>query len=62
MQRYKEFDVDLALSPCITEGCQPWAEQGFKAINPKITRKLTKTMPQGDPYCEAIVEFKEEKE
>ena len=34
--------------------------EGFKAINPKITHKLVKSRPRGDPYCEDVYEFKEE--
>jgi len=59
MERYKEFDVDPAFIPCV-RGCQAWNEEGFKAINPKITYKPTMAMPQGDPYCEHIIEFKED--
>ncbi|MFX1520887.1 MAG: hypothetical protein ACFFCD_13300 [Promethearchaeota archaeon] len=41
-----------------TEGHQAWAESGLKAINPKLTHKMTKSMMKGDPYCEYIIEFK----
>ena len=59
MERYKEFDVDYALIPCV-RGCPAWHDEGFKAINPKIKYKMEKKMPEGDPYCEGIIEFKEE--
>ena len=39
-------------------GHQAWAEEGGKAINPKISHKITKAMPLGDPYCEVVWEFK----
>jgi len=35
-------------------------EEGLKAINPKFTYKFTKVMPRGGPYCEVVIEFKEE--
>ena len=60
VERYKEFGVDIALSTC-PSGCQAFIEEGHKAVNPKITWKATKAMPWGDPYCEGIIEFKEEK-
>jgi hypothetical protein len=40
------------------EAHQAWAEEGFKALDPRITHRLTKAMPLGDPYCEYIIEFK----
>jgi hypothetical protein len=60
MERYKEFDADLALSPCVNAGCQGWCEEGLKVINPKLTLNYTKVMPRGDPYCECTIQFKEE--
>jgi hypothetical protein len=59
MERYKEFEVDPALSTCPT-GHQALASEGLKAINPKLTFKLTKAMPRGDPYCEGIIKFNKE--
>ena len=59
MEKYKEFEVPPTLRPCIS-GCPAWCEEGLKAVNPKITSKLTKAMPFGDPYCEEIIEFKDE--
>jgi hypothetical protein len=59
MERYKEFEVDSALIPCV-RGCPAWYEEGFKAINPKLTYKVTKAMPLGDPYCEHVYELKDE--
>jgi len=58
-ERYKEFNVDPAFIPC-DAGHQVVCELAFKEINPKITYKLTKAMPWGDPYCEEVYEFKEE--
>ncbi len=58
-ERYKEFEVGTELRPC-PEGHQPFTEKGFNSVNQKITCMLTKAMPRGDPYCEEIIEFKEE--
>ena len=58
MERFKEFESDPAFIPC------PKAHQGFgsgiKAVNPKITHKLTRARPRGEPYCEDVYEFKGE--
>ena len=59
MERYKELEVDPELRVCYS-GCPGLFREGLKAVNPKITRKATKFMPRGDPYCEGIIEFKEE--
>ena len=58
-ERYKEFKVDPAFIPC-GAGHQLWGEEGCKSVNPKVTFKLTKAMPWGDPYCEEVFEFKNE--
>ena len=58
-ERYKEFNVDPAYIPC-GAGHQAVCELAFKGINPKITYKLTKAIPWGDPYCEEVYELKEE--
>ena len=58
-ERYKEFEVDPVLRTC-ESGCHAWVGEGLKAVNPKITFKLTKSLPLGDPYCEFVWEFKEE--
>jgi hypothetical protein len=59
MERYKECEVDPAFIPCV-HGDQAWGDEGLKAVNPKLTYTITKAMPRGDPYCEGIIEFKEE--
>jgi hypothetical protein len=59
MERYKEFEVDHGLIVCPST-CQLFSEEGLKAVNPKLNYKLTKAMPWGDPYCEEVIEFKEE--
>lgn len=59
-ERYKEFKMDPELAICDKGGDQAWVEGGLNAINPKITYKLTKALPRGDPYCEGVYEFKEE--
>ncbi len=56
---YGELKIDPALISCDVVH-QAWGEAGFKAINSKITRTLTKALPRGDPYCEDVYEFKEE--
>jgi len=58
-ERYNVLKLDPELrGGCDT--CKVWCEEGLKAVNPKITRKYTKTIQRGDPYCKAIIEFKEE--
>ena len=59
-ERYKEFEADPAFTACDKGGHQAWSEEGHRAINPKLTYELAKAMPRGDPYCEVIIEFKEE--
>ncbi len=59
MERYKEWEVDPAFIPCGASH-KIYAEERIKKINPKLNSKLTKAMPWGDPYCEDIIEFKEE--
>jgi len=59
MERYKEFNVDPVFITCDKGVCQAWGEEGLKAINPKLSWKVTKSMPRGDPYCELVIEFKE---
>ena len=54
-----EFAVDPSLIPC-PGGHQPFCERGLKAVDPKLTFKLTKAMPWGDSYCKLVFEFKEE--
>jgi len=57
--RFEEFDVPSTLRPCIA-GHEGSMKEGLKVINPKIVYKLTKTMIRGDPYCEDVIEFKDE--
>ncbi len=58
-ERYKENEVKPEFVPCVNAH-QAWGEEGVKAISPKLTYTLLKAMPRGDPYCEAVIEFKEE--
>lgn len=58
MERYKEHGVDLKFVGC-PKGHQAWSDEGIKTINPKISNKISKSMPWGDQYCEFIYEFKE---
>jgi hypothetical protein len=55
-ERFNEHEIEPGLIPC-NEGDQAWAEEGLKEINPKLTFKITKSMPWGDPYCECVIEF-----
>jgi hypothetical protein len=57
-ERNKEL-ISPELRVC-DAGDQEFAEEGLNAINPKFTCKHTKVMPWGDPYCEFIIEFKDE--
>ncbi|MFX1520517.1 MAG: L-2-amino-thiazoline-4-carboxylic acid hydrolase [Promethearchaeota archaeon] len=57
---YKECEADPAFIPCHIAH-QAICEEGLKAVNPKLTHKLTKSIGRGDPYCEEIFEFKEDK-
>ena len=52
----KKFEYKPELWVCPTAH-QVRGEEGLKAINPKLTHKLTKALPR-DPYCEAVIEFK----
>ena len=57
-ERYKEFEIDPEFMVCLP-GHQRWGEEGFKAINHKLTFRPTKAISRGDPYCEFVIEFKE---
>ena len=56
---YKELAVDHTLRTCDKGGCHTWVVGGLNAINPKLTFKLTKALPRGDPYCEYIFRIEE---
>ena len=58
-ERHKELELDPGLNPC-PPSHEAGFEAGLKAINPKLTFKITKAMPWGDPYCEDVYEFKDE--
>jgi hypothetical protein len=51
-------DYGIADKYDCTSICAVSIEEGLKAINPKLTCKVTKTLPRGDPYCEFIYELK----
>jgi len=57
--RWEEHELDHNVVSCYTPH-ETWVKVGLKAINPKLTYKLTKAIGWGDPYCEEVVEFKEE--
>ena len=57
-ERYKKFEFERVLIPCDSVD-QAWTDAGLTAINPKLTYKVTKAKPRGDPYCEFVFEFKE---
>ena len=54
-----EIDPTLPVTKCASF-TQVWGEEGLKTINPKLIFKLTKSFGWGDPYCESVIEFKEE--
>ena len=56
---FKDFGTKLELIPCHV-GHEAWCKAGLQAINPMLTYRITKAMQWGDPYCEEIIEFKEE--
>lgn len=56
-ERLKEFGA-TAQYDCVP-ACSAWGTEGLKAVNPKITRKIVKAPPRGDPYCEVVYELKE---
>jgi hypothetical protein len=58
-ERFNEHKVPLAFRICYPAH-NSWAEEGLKAVNPKTTFKLEKSMGKGDPYCEVIIEFENE--
>ncbi len=58
-EAYEEFGVHSEHRACDAAD-QKHQEEGLKAVNPKATYKLTKTRQEGYPYCELIIEFKEE--
>ena len=58
-ERYTEYEVRPEFIPCLPT-CDVEVGEGTKAVNPKITVKLTKARPRGDSYCEWVYEFKEE--
>ena len=58
-ERTKELGVKPELRVC-EPGDQEFCDEGLKAINPKFTCKHTKAMPWGDPYCDFVIEFKDE--
>ncbi len=54
MERQKEFGLKFDCSSFH----QAWVDEGLKAINSKVTIKLTTALPRGDPYCESVHELK----
>ena len=56
---FKDFGTKPELIPCVHSD-QAWGEGGLNAVNPNITYNVIKAMPRGDPYCETLIEFKEE--
>ena len=57
-ENYTELEQDPDLMLC-DAGCQAWAGEGIKAVDPKLSYTLIKSLAWGDPHCEVIVEFKE---
>ena len=58
-EKYKELGVKPELTLC-EPVCEAFFSEAIDEINPKITFKLAKAMPRGDPYCDWLYEFKEE--
>ncbi|WP_287585573.1 hypothetical protein [Candidatus Borrarchaeum sp.] len=58
-ERYQEFDVHSEHRACDAAD-QKHQEEGLKAVSPKLTFKLTKTRQGGYPYCEYVIELKDE--
>ena len=56
---YDELEVEPEFRTCYSLEKIVYSE-GIEAINPKLTYKLTKAQPYGDPYCKAVIEFKDE--
>ena len=54
---YKDYGVKPEFTIC-EPVCAEIFEEGIQIINPKITYKITKSMPRGDPYCEFLTEFR----
>lgn len=49
---------ELGISDDICSVADPAYFNGLtKSLNPKVTVSLTKSMPQGDPYCEWVYEL-----
>ncbi|GEM_PF-587509 len=44
------------------EGCSEYGKALVETLNPKYAQKFTKTMCKGDPYCEIVVELRDEGE
>lgn len=67
--RWKKCSLDewfniLEVDPQLRAGChgghKVFPKEGLNAVNPKLTHKLTKALAWGDPYCEDVIEFKED--
>ena len=56
---YDDLEVEPEFRPCYSLEQIVYSD-AIKAINPKLNYTMTKARPWGDPYCEAICEFKEE--
>jgi hypothetical protein len=56
-ERFTEYNIDPEYRVC-TIPCAKFVEEGFKAVNPNIAFQLTKSLAQGDPYCEFVYELK----
>ena len=56
---YKEYGIRPELTLCAPV-CEVSFDKGLKEINPKLSCKLTKSVQNRDPYCDFVIEFKEE--
>ena len=59
-ERFNELDLALGLRGGCHSGHQALFEEGLKAINPNIDYRFKKSLAKGDPYCEDVIEFKED--
>ena len=58
-ERYKEFEIKPEFSFCAPVH-QVGMDEGLREIDPNKMFTLTKSLLRADPYCEAVIEFKDE--
>ena len=60
-ERYKENEIKPEFTVCSAVD-QVMVDEGLKAINPKLTHKLTKAMPEGDPTAKEFSSSRKNKQ